>query len=101
MPTGGHIWITPNASGGAGSWLDRRGAINPGGFPVSAVAIDTSDGTGATAYVTIMGFHVSHVWKTSNAGASWIDFTGTLPNNLPDAPANALLVDGGSTPTTG
>src|SRR5213593_2271854 len=36
-----------------------------------------------------MGFHVSHVWKTTNAGASWTDFTG----NLPDAPANTVLVD--------
>ena len=32
-----------------------------------------------------MGFLVSHVWKTANAGSSWTDFT----QNLPDAPANA------------
>jgi hypothetical protein len=101
LPTGGHIWVTPNASVGPGSWLDRTGAINPGGFPVSAVAIDTSDATGNTAYVTIMGFRVSHVWKTSNAGVSWTDFTGTAPNSLPDAPAKAVLIDAGSTPATG
>ena len=40
--------------------------------------------------MTIMGFHVPHVWKTFNAGISWSDFT----DNLPDAPANAVLVDG-------
>ena len=39
--------------------------------------------------MTIMGFHVSHVWKTSDAGNSWTDFTA----NLPDAPANAVFVD--------
>ena len=39
--------------------------------------------------MTIMGFHVSHVWKTTDAGASWIDFS----ESLPDAPANAVLVD--------
>jgi len=64
MPTGGHVWVTTNASGGSGTWFDRTGAINPGSFPISGIAIDTSDATGNTAYVTIMGFHVSHVWKT-------------------------------------
>src|SRR5205085_8148852 len=62
----------------------------PGAFPISAIATDGSDATGKTAYMTIMGFHVSHVWKTVNAGVSWIDFSA----NLPDAPANAVLVDG-------
>ena len=39
--------------------------------------------------MTIMGFHVSHVWKTTDAGASWTDFSASLP----DAPANAVLLD--------
>ena len=65
-PTGGHLWVTTNASGGPGTWVDRTGATNPGTFPISGVAVDKSDATGRTAYVTIMGFHVSHVWKTSN-----------------------------------
>ncbi|MGA9800976.1 MAG: hypothetical protein WBQ68_18310 [Terriglobales bacterium] len=89
IPTGGHIWSATNVSGGAGAWIDRTGATNPSGFPVSGIAIDSSDATGKTAYMSIMGFHVSHVWKTADAGASWTDFTGTLP----DAPANAVLVD--------
>jgi hypothetical protein len=38
LPTGGHLWVTPNASVGPASWLDRTGGINPGGFPVSAPA---------------------------------------------------------------
>ena len=29
-----------------------------------------------------------HVWKTTNAGATWTDFTG----NLPDSPVNAVVV---------
>jgi hypothetical protein len=87
--TGGHIWVSTNADAGPSNWVDRTGSINPKGFPISAIAVDRSDGLGNTAYVTIMGFHVSHVWKTTNAGASWADFTG----NLPDAPANTVLVD--------
>ena len=82
--------MATNVSGGPTAWIDRTGATNPSGFPISGIAIDNSDNTGKTAYLTIMGFHVSHVWKTTTAGASWTDFT----QNLPDAPANAVLVDG-------
>ncbi|MGH9503971.1 MAG: hypothetical protein ACRD20_14060 [Terriglobales bacterium] len=89
IPSGGHVWVAANVSGGPSAWMDRTGATNPSGFPVSAIAVDRSDSTGQTAYLTIMGFHVSHVWKTTSAGASWTDFTGSLP----DAPANAVLVD--------
>jgi len=37
-----------------------------------------------------MGFTggTGHVWQTLNAGASWTDFTG----NLPDSPVNAVVV---------
>jgi hypothetical protein len=100
-PAGGHIWVTVNAAGGTSSWVDRTGTINPGQFPVSSIAIDTSDASGNTAYVTLMGFHVSHVFKTTNAGATWTDFGGTVLTGLPDAPANAVVVDPGLSPTTG
>jgi hypothetical protein len=91
-PIGGHVWVSTNADGGPLTWNDVTQAINPQGFPISGIALDSADALGNTAYVTIMGFHTSHVWKTTNAGASWTDFTG----NLPDAPANALVVDSGS-----
>ena len=96
-PAGGQLWASTNIAGGASTWTNQTAAINPGNFPISAIAIDTSDHTGLTAYVSIMGFGVSHVWKTSNGGFSWTDFTG----NLPDAPADALLVDPASTSSNG
>jgi len=80
----------------AGTWADRTGVINPGSFPISGIALDNSDASGQTAFVTIMGFHVSHVWKTSNAGQSWTDFS----LGLPDSPANAVVVDSNSVPST-
>jgi hypothetical protein len=95
-PPGGHVWVTTNATAGASSFVDvtnngPQGSINPNQFPISGVAIDNSDATGATAYVTVMGFTggTGHVWKTTNAGANWIDFT----SNLPDAPVNAVVID--------
>ena len=95
-PAGGHVWVTANATAGVASFSDvtgngPEGNINPNQFPISSVAMDTSDATGATAYVTVMGFTggAGHIWKTTNFGAAWIDFTG----NLPDSPVNAVVVD--------
>lgn len=97
IPSGGHVWVSTNVADGTATWVDQSGAINPNAFPISSIAIDTSDPSGLTAYVSIMGFHVSHVWQTTNGGVSWLDFTA----NLPDAPANSVLVDPGSNPLNG
>jgi len=94
-PAGGRVWVTTNASTGASAFADvtnngPQGNINPNQFPISSVATDSSDATGKTAYLTVMGFTggTGHVWKTTNAGAGWTDFTG----NLPDSPMNAVVV---------
>jgi len=96
---GGEVWVTTNA--GVTLMTNVTQNVNPNGYAIAAVAMDTSDATGNTAYVGIMGFSTpsyptSHVWKTTNAGASWTDWTGT---GLPDAPVNALLVDSSVTPS--
>jgi len=101
-PPGGHIWVNTNVAGVPSVWTDQTGSINPNNFPISSVAIDTFDSSGATAYVGIMGFSSpqfpsSHVWKTTDGGTSWIDFTGNLPN----APVNSIVVDPFSTNTPG
>jgi hypothetical protein len=103
-PVGGNVWVTTNATAVSGTTstfsnvtLNGSGgtSINANQFPISSVAIDASDPTGNTAYVTVMGFTggPGHVWQTTNAGASWIDFTGTGVNALPDSPVNAVVVD--------
>jgi uncharacterized membrane protein len=105
LPIGGNVWVTTNATAVSGvsstfSNVTLNGpggsSINPNEFPISSVAIDTSDPTGNTAYVTVMGFTggPGHVWQTTNAGASWMDFTnfgGVSP--LPDSPVNTVVVD--------
>jgi hypothetical protein len=93
---GGEVWVTTDA--GFSLMTNVTGNVNPNGYAISTVAIDSSDGTGNTAYVGIMGFSTpgfptSHVWRTANAGSSWTDWTGTGSTELPDAPVNALLVD--------
>ena len=64
-PIGGNVWVTTNATAVSGTvstftnvTLNGPGgsSINPNQFPISSVAIDSSDPTGNTAYVTVMGF---------------------------------------------
>ncbi len=110
-PVGGNVWVTTNATAVSGTTSTfanvtlngpAGASINPNQFPVSSVAIDTSDATGNTAYVGVMGFTAppdsasgpGHVWQTTNGGASWIDFTAAGTNSpLPDSPVNAVVVD--------
>src|SRR5208282_2844194 len=99
---GGEVWVTTSA--GVTLMTNVTQNVNPNGYAISSVAMDASDTTGNTAYVGIMGFstagfQTSHVWQTTNAGASWADWTGTLLTELPDAPVNALLVDSSVTPS--
>ena len=97
---GGEVWVTTDAGVSLMTNVTENATqnVNPNGYAISTVAMDSSDATGNTAYVGIMGFSTpgfptSHVWKTANAGASWTDWTGTGSAELPDAPVNALLVD--------
>ena len=45
--------------------------------------------------LAMAGYGTPHVWTGARSGGSWTwtDLSGTSPNRLPDAPANALLVD--------
>lgn len=90
-PAGGEVWVTTNA--GIAEMTQVTGKINPLNYTISSVAVDASDATGATAYVGIMGFNVSHVFKTTNAGANWTDWSGSGSSALPDAPVNAVFMD--------
>jgi hypothetical protein len=105
LAVGGNVWVTTNAAAVSGVsstfknvTLNGPGgsSINPSEFTISSVAIDGSDPTGNTAYVTVMGFTggPGHVWQTTNAGSTWTDWTnfgGAEP--LPDSPVNAVVVD--------
>jgi len=88
-PLNGHVFVTTSADSGTSSWIDRTGNINPSGYDISDIAISPYDSTGRTAYLTIMGFGTGHVFKTSDAGANWTDKS----SNLPDVPANSVVVD--------
>jgi hypothetical protein len=104
---GGHLFATSaaNAASSATAWTDLAGSpvvndassggvFNAGGFDVSSIAVDSHDATGQTVYATVMGFSgngisANHVYRSADGGAHWTNIT----SNLPDAPANSVVVD--------
>ena len=96
---GGHLFVNTSANTATSStlWTDASSSpvtndgsgLNAGGFDISSIAVDPSDVTGRTVYATIMGFGYPHVYRSTDAGASWTN----ISSNLPDAPANGVAVD--------
>jgi len=87
---GGEVWATTDAGFALMTNVTQNATqnINPQGYAIATVAMDASVESGNTAYVGIMGFSTpgyptSHVWKTTNAGASWTDWSGTARRNCP------------------
>jgi photosystem II stability/assembly factor-like uncharacterized protein len=82
----GNVWRTGN---GGNTWVEISA-----GLPlrwVTRVAADPYDEN--TVYVTLSGYrynnYLPHVFRSANGGSGWQDITG----NLPDAPANDIIVD--------
>lgn len=104
---GGHLFSTSAAdtAGPTTVWADLAlsqvtndtasgGTFNPGGFDVSSIAIDPHDATGKTVYATLSGFggngiDAPHAYQSVDGGAHWTD----VSSNLPNAPANSIVVD--------
>jgi hypothetical protein len=102
---GGHLFsiVTANTAGNTTAWNDLaaspvtngQGAVfNDGGFDISSLAVDPHDPTGETIYVTAMGFagngiNAEHLYRSIDGGAHWTN----ISSNLPNAPANSVVVD--------
>ena len=71
---------------GAATFTDVTGTL-PDRFP-GDMTVDPTDE--ATVYITMSGFGSSHVFKSTDYGASWTDIDGGL---LPDVPTTAVVVD--------
>jgi hypothetical protein len=102
---GGHLFSTmsANTAGSTTAWNDlsaspvtngQGAGFNVGGFDVSSLAADPHDASGQTIYATVMGFagngvNASHLYRSVDAGAHW----SNISSNLPNAPANSVVVD--------
>ena len=99
----GTIWRTFTADNGTagGNWVNvtppttlNWGASASGfAFPISALAVDTTDSTGKTVYATVQGFGANHVLVSTDGGATWTGIGAPGLNGLPDAPADTLAID--------
>lgn len=82
----GRVWRTLNAGG---LWTDISAGL-PLRWVTRVVADPFSQGV---VYVTLSGFgqdeRLAHIYRSDNNGLTWISIAG----NLPDAPANDLIVD--------
>ena len=76
------IFITTN---GASSWQNITGNL-PNRYPLD-IAVNPQNA--AQVYVVFGGFGSSHIFKSNNAGQSWID----IGTGLPDVPTSAVVVD--------
>jgi hypothetical protein len=74
--------------GGGTNWEDRALVPPwPSGRLVSAMAVAAS--RVQTVYLSLGGFGGGDVWRSSDGGFTWDDFSG----DLPDVPVNALVLD--------
>jgi len=88
------LWASPVTNDPANNRSAGNAQFNPGQFDISSVTVDTHDATGATVYATVMGFSGNgvsepHVYRSTDFGAHWAN----ISSNLPNAPANSVLVD--------
>ncbi len=73
---------------------DPQYGVNAYGHDISSIFIDSHDATGNTVYVTVEGVanpseSIRMVYRTVDGGAHW----NFLDSNLPESPANAVVVD--------
>ena len=88
--TDGRVWRSTN---GGTSWTEITA-----GLPIRWVTRMTADPADANVvYVTLSGYNLdeaaAHVYRSTNQGTNWTAIDG----NLPDVPANDILVDPNST----
>ncbi|HYE95457.1 MAG TPA: hypothetical protein VD962_04565 [Rubricoccaceae bacterium] len=90
--------------GSSGTWRTTNGGVALDGNPALALTVAPSDSN--TVYVSTApittGASRTRLWKTVNAGASWTQVTGTLPDRYlmdvaihPTNPAIAYVVASG------
>ncbi len=68
------------------NWVNMTNGTIPNRYPTD---IHVNPNNSKEVYVTFGGFGSGHVYKTTNAGVSWTNISG----NLPDVPAHSVTVD--------
>jgi hypothetical protein len=74
--------------------INESVGMNAYGLDISSIFIDPHDPTGETVYVTVEGFanqleNVEVAYRSTDGGGHW----ASIAANLPEAPANSLVMD--------
>jgi hypothetical protein len=100
----GHVWSATynSATSSWSTWTDLTAnpvgndthTMNEYGMDISSIFVDAHDTTGNTVYVTVAGVQslskkLQQVYGSTDGGTNWT----ALTSNLPEAPANSLVVD--------
>lgn len=80
----GNIFVTTNGTATTPTWT--QGNMPSSGRRNTRITIDPTNSN--RVYVTFGGYAVGNVWRTDNAGTSFVNIT----NNLPIAPVRSLVV---------
>ena len=77
-----------------GTVTNETAGMNIYGMDITGIYPDPHDSAGSTVYVTVAGIQtvggrVETLYRTTNGGTSWTSLT----SNLPEVPANAVIVD--------
>ncbi|MEK6375583.1 MAG: hypothetical protein AABO58_23135 [Acidobacteriota bacterium] len=83
-----HRGTTSTLPASNAGWPSAR----PRGGWVSSLTFDPANSS--VAYATYAGFGGTHVWKTTDAGATWTPLDGSGDGALPDIPAHSMAIDG-------
>jgi hypothetical protein len=96
----GVIAKTTNGTAASPTWTPVSGTGTSSPIPkryVTRILIDPDNAN--VVYVTLGGFTSNNVWKTVNAGATWVSITGTNASVLPQVPVRAIAREPGSPQT--
>jgi hypothetical protein len=74
---------------GGTSFTDVTGTLPNRYF--SYIAVDPKNSKRVA--VAVSGFGTSHIYLSSDAGATWVNISGTGASALPDVPANVIMFD--------
>ena len=103
------LWVSAPFSSGQPAFTQHTSGLP--GRTVTRIVVDPSDTSGQTAYATYSGFSgmypgiaggdiLGHVFKTTNAGGSWLDVSCHVSDcsapsatDLPNTPVNEVVVD--------
>ncbi|MFZ4708056.1 MAG: WD40/YVTN/BNR-like repeat-containing protein, partial [Bacteroidales bacterium] len=87
--TNGTVMVSTNSLSGTPTW-DSVNTVNLPRRYVTDICINPNNSQ--EVYVTFGGYNADNVWFTSDGGSSWVNRSGSVPNDLPVIQVNSIKV---------